>query len=171
MIIKEIRDIETNQLTGYQLDGMFVPLDPSNRHYKEIQEAIKQGIEIEPAFTEEERLDYFKSKKIKELKRERDNQVKQIVVTLESGEILDGNEEAQTRMTRAVNALPDDTTTIDWIDHNNETIQLTRPKLLEALRKAGEEETQIYIDYNTKRQNVLKATSICDIYPNLKECK
>lgn len=171
MTIKEIKDIETNKLTGYNLDGMFIPLDPANRHYQEIQKLIENGIEVEPAYSEEERLEYFKNKKIQELKKERGNQVKQIVVTLDSGEVLDGNEEAQTRMTRAVSALPDDTTTIDWIDHNNETIQLTKPKLLEALRKTGEEETQIYVDYNTKRQNVLNATSICDVYPGLKECK
>ncbi|WP_297503849.1 hypothetical protein, partial [Thermococcus sp.] len=73
MTIKEIRDIETNKLTGYNLDGMFVPIDSVNRHYKEIKKAIKDGVEIEPAYTKEERLNYFKNKKIQELKKERDD--------------------------------------------------------------------------------------------------
>ena len=61
-LVKETRDIETNELKGYNADGMYVPIDPSNRHYKEIQKWIKQGNQAEPTFTEEERLEYFKNK-------------------------------------------------------------------------------------------------------------
>ena len=159
--VKEQRDIETNALTGYIInDTIYVPIDPANRHYQEIQEWIKQGGIIEQAFTEAERLEHFKQKLIKELKEKRDKQVSQIVVTLDSGEQLNGDEIAQTRMTRALNGLPDDETEIDWIDYNNNTIKLTRPKLREALQKAGQAQTEIYVEYNNKRQEILQAESL-----------
>jgi len=162
-MIQEIRDIETNELNGYKKDGMFVPLDKGNRHYQEILEAIQNGEEIIPAFTEEERLEYFKNKKIQELKQTRDNKVNEIKIKLSTGEYLDGNELAQTRMSRAIQALPDDTTELDWIDANNNTIKLTRPKLSEALVLAGQEQTNIFTTYNKLREQVNIATTIEDV--------
>ncbi len=163
MKVKEIRDIETNKLTGYLLNGTLVPLDKSNRHYREIQEWIKEGSQPDPAFTEEERLEYFKNKKINYLKQMRDKLVNEIAVTLESGEYLDGNELAQTRMSRAIQALPDDTTTLDWIDTNNNTIQLTKPKFKEALVLAGQKQTEIFTKFNSLREQVNDATSVEEI--------
>jgi len=61
MIIKEVRNIETNELKGYKLDTLFVPLDSNNRHYREIQMLLKTGeAELIPAFTDEELVDYTK---------------------------------------------------------------------------------------------------------------
>jgi len=69
-MIKEIRNIETNELTGYSYNGMHVPIDPNNRHYQEIQKLVKEGKEtIEPAYTPEERLDYLKQNKKQEIKQ------------------------------------------------------------------------------------------------------
>ena len=81
MIIKEIRDIKTNKLTGYNLDGLYVPLVQENRHYQEIQEAIKKGAKVEPAYTDEERFDYFKIIKKQEIKSALQNYLKSYTLT------------------------------------------------------------------------------------------
>ena len=53
--VKEQRDIETDELIGYLANGtMFVPLDTSNSHYKEIQKWITEGNTPEPAYTFDE---------------------------------------------------------------------------------------------------------------------
>ena len=108
-------------------------------------------------------LEQVKEFKIKELKQIRDDKVKEIKVTLSTGEYLDGNELAQTRMSRAIQALPDDTTELDWIDANNNTIKLTKPKFSEALVLAGQEETKIFTEYNALREQVNNCTTIEDI--------
>jgi len=59
MQVKEIRDIETNELTGYLVDGMSVPLSEGNRHYREVVQYIADGGIVEEAYTEEERLNYL----------------------------------------------------------------------------------------------------------------
>ena len=65
-MIKEIRNIETNELEGYDYNGIHIPLDPSNRHYKKVMKLLETE-ELVPAFTEEERLDHFKSTRISRL--------------------------------------------------------------------------------------------------------
>lgn len=156
---------------GYELNGMFIPLDQNNRHYLEIQKLLQDNeAELIPQYTDEDVLNKAKQDKINELKQKRDKKIKEIVVTLENGKQLNGDELAQTRFARAIQALPDDTTTIDWIDYSNKTIKLTKLELQEALTKAGQEETNIYVNYNMQRQEVLNATSICEIYPELEKC-
>jgi len=81
-LVKETRDIETNELKGYNADGMYVPIDPSNRHYREIQEWIKQGNQPEPAFTEEERLNYFKNSRLQKLLNLADRKTQEVKNTL-----------------------------------------------------------------------------------------
>jgi len=170
--VKEQRDIEINELTGYLINNtIYVPIDKSNTHYQLIQEWIAEGNTPEPAFTNDERLNYFKEKKINELKQNRDSSVKQLVVTISNGIQLNGDETSQTRMTRAINVLPDDTTTIDWIDANNNLVQLTKPDLQEAVFLAGQEQTKIYAQYALDRLAVENAQTICEIYPDLEECK
>ncbi len=112
---------------------------------------------------DKQKFDNAKQSKIKELKDKRDSLVDQIIVTISTGESLNGDEASQTRMTRAISALPDDTTTIDWIDANNAAVVLTKPKLLEALTLAGQEQTKIFATYNQYRQQVLSATTVEDI--------
>ena len=60
--IKEVKNIETNELIGYDYKGILVPLSPDNRFYKKIQEEISKGTMIKPAYTEKERLEYFRNK-------------------------------------------------------------------------------------------------------------
>jgi len=78
--VKENRNIEDNQLISYIVNGSnHVPIDPDNYLYQKVLEWINNGNTPEPAFTEEERLNYLKeklkndiqfsaSKKINELK-------------------------------------------------------------------------------------------------------
>lgn len=82
-MVKEIRNIETNELTGYEFNGIIVPIDNSNRHYIEIQELIKEGKEtIEPAFSEEDRLNYFKQTKLQKLLNLADKKTQEVKNTL-----------------------------------------------------------------------------------------
>jgi len=78
MKVGEIRDIETNELRGYLLNGTFVPLNKNNRHYQEIQKWIEKGNKPEPAFTEEERLNYFKNKLINNIQNIADAKSKEV---------------------------------------------------------------------------------------------
>jgi len=66
MEVKEVRDMETKELKGYLLDGMFVPLDPGNRHYNEIMDWISEGNTPLPGYT----LDELKEYKLAKLKKE-----------------------------------------------------------------------------------------------------
>jgi protein subunit release factor A len=61
--VKEIRDIDTDQLTGYLINNsMHVPLSEGNRHYKEVQEWIAEGNIPEPAYTSDELENYLNEK-------------------------------------------------------------------------------------------------------------
>jgi len=60
--IKEIRDIETNELTGYILNNsIHIPISGS-RFDEDIKKFLSNGGVITPAFTNEERLEYLKGK-------------------------------------------------------------------------------------------------------------
>ena len=106
MTIKEIRNIETNQLTGYQLNEMFVPLELNNRHYQEIQKAIKKGIKPEPAFTEEERLNYFKEKTLDMLNKLADDKTNEVKYYLAGQKVtLDQLERYKIKYQQAIRAI------------------------------------------------------------------
>jgi len=77
-MIKEIRDIETNELTGYEVDGTNVPLDSNNRHYRKVSKLIEKGEAITPAFTEEERLEHFKTSRIAKLQNLSDSKTTEV---------------------------------------------------------------------------------------------
>ena len=57
-MIKSVKLQESGYKVTYE-DGtiLFVPNDPANRHYQEVQEWINAGNEPEPQFTEEELLE------------------------------------------------------------------------------------------------------------------
>lgn len=68
MTVKEQRNIETNELIGYVVDGVkFVPIDKGNRDYKEVLEWIAKENTPEPAYTDIDTFNYFKNKKINEI--------------------------------------------------------------------------------------------------------
>lgn len=65
--VKEIKD--NGMLVGYIADGMSVPIADGNRHYKQVQEWIKQGGEVEPQFTDEELAQQELARKVAEAKQ------------------------------------------------------------------------------------------------------
>ena len=54
-------------LTGYELNGIHIPLDPNNRYYKKVQELILKGEVPEPQYTEADVNPYIQKELITEL--------------------------------------------------------------------------------------------------------
>ena len=63
-----------------------------------------------------------------------------------NGVVYQGDETSQDRMSRAINGLPDDTTTISWKAKDNSSQELTRLDLKEILFLAGQEQTRIWFN-------------------------
>ena len=61
-----------------------------------------------------------------------------------NGVVYQGDETSQDRMSRAINGLPDDVTTISWKAKDNSSQELTRLDLKEILFLAGQEQTRIW---------------------------
>jgi len=76
-------------------------------------------------------------------KRQRDFDVTQITVTTAAGNTFQGNEDAQTRMARAVTGL-NPTETIQWKMADNTMLTVTREELKEALVLAGRAQETIW---------------------------
>ena len=77
-------------------------------------------------------------------KAQRQEAVDNLEVTYE-GTIYQGDEVSQGRMSRAILALPDDTSTTLWIAKDNTPVQLTKGDLSIILRLAGEAQTVLWI--------------------------
>ena len=77
-------------------------------------------------------------------KAQRQEAVDNLEVTYEDI-IYQGDEVSQGRMSRAILALPDDTTTTLWIAKDNTPMQLTKVDLSSILRLAGEAQTALWI--------------------------
>ena len=78
-------------------------------------------------------------------KTQREELVKDIEVT-HNGVGYQGDESSQTRMARAIVALPDDVVTIDWIAKDNSANALTRLDLQLILLDAGTQQSAIWIE-------------------------
>ena len=74
----------------------------------------------------------------------RQAEVEAITVTAASGKVFDGNEDAQNRMSRAVNAM-EDADALPWVLANNTVAQVTRAELCEALKLAGAAMAEIWV--------------------------
>ena len=61
-----------------------------------------------------------------------------------NGVVYQGDETSQDRMSRAINGLPNDTTTISWKAKDNSSQELNRLDLKEILFLAGQEQTRIW---------------------------
>lgn len=61
-----------------------------------------------------------------------------------NGIVYQGDETSQDRISRAINGLPDDTTTISWKAKDNSSKELTRLDLKEILFLAVQEQTRIW---------------------------
>lgn len=69
--------------------------------------------------------------------------VQAITVTTAAGNTFDGDEESQTRMARAIVALPDGAT-VPWVMADNSILQATASELREALALAGAEQSRLW---------------------------
>ena len=76
-------------------------------------------------------------------KRERAAAVAAITVEVD-GMVFDGDETAQTRMARAVAAASSDDETTVWVLHDNTVAQPTVAQLKQALRLAGQAQTNLW---------------------------
>ena len=77
-------------------------------------------------------------------KEDRAAEVAALTVTTTAGNVFDGNEDAQSRMARAILSMTDtDTTT--WILANNTVLAVTKAELLEALKLTGEAQTKVWV--------------------------
>lgn len=61
-----------------------------------------------------------------------------------NGIVYQGDETSQDRISRAINGLPDDTTTMSWKAKDNSSKELTRLDLKEILFLAVQEQTRIW---------------------------
>lgn len=87
--------------------------------------------------------------KIIDWKYLREHECKHIEVELESGVIVQGDEESQGRISRAIKGLEyalelGSKDSISWKDINNNFISLSKDNLKEALFLAGNKQTQIW---------------------------
>lgn len=76
-------------------------------------------------------------------KGDRDILVRNIEVTY-NAVVYQGDEDSQTRMARAIVALPDDITTINWVAKDNTVNSLTRLDLQAILLDAGNQQSAIW---------------------------
>lgn len=63
-----------------------------------------------------------------------------------NGVVYQGDETSQDRMSRAINGLPDDTSTVYWKAKDNSKQELNRIQLKEILYLAGQEQTIIWFN-------------------------
>ena len=92
----------------------------------------------------QERLIELRTRAGRELfKQEREKAVASIVVEVD-GILFDGDEVAQTRMTRAALVMKEGETTT-WVQANNIPTEVTKEQLIEAVRLAGAEQTRLWV--------------------------
>ncbi|EJF07090.1 hypothetical protein ThvES_00007950 [Thiovulum sp. ES] len=90
------------------------------------------------------------------LKRARDTEVSNILVTLPDTSInLNGDEVSQERISRAVIGLSELTSETKWIDSEGNLQTVTKGQLLEVLKEAGQKQTEIFMEYAKKKQILL----------------
>lgn len=106
---------------------------------------------IEVYYTDDEEVmindavlaDAENSKTRADKKEKRGRQVNLATVTTAAGNLFDADETSQNRMARAIIVM-DDTETTLWILADNTPAQVTKAELIEALRLAGESQTNIW---------------------------
>ena len=130
-------------------DGLIsfnIPIEtvPPEDETEEFIDPLKD-IDIQSLLKEYENINLKKIYKV-----ERNKKTSTITVTLENKVILDGDEKSQERISRAINALEPEETTY-WIDASGEPQELTREDLKEALKLAGQKQTEIFVEYAQKK--------------------
>lgn len=77
-------------------------------------------------------------------KQERAQAVADIIVTTAAGKSFDGHEDAQNRMARAITGM-EDADEILWVLADNTPARVSKAELKEALRLAGQAQTELWI--------------------------
>lgn len=81
---------------------------------------------------------------IEQAKRQRASDVARIVVTTAADNAFDGHEDAQNRMSRAIQMMGD-ADVLPWVLADNTVAQVGRAELQEALRLAGLAMAEIWV--------------------------
>ena len=131
-LIQEVGQVP--YLVYYKLDG-------EGNRYSHYLDEIVDGIYV-PDMDKQAELEATQAREA--FKAQRQEAVDNLEVTYE-GTIYQGDEVSQGRMSRAILALPDDTTTTLWIAKDNTPMQLTKVDLSSILRLAGEAQTVLWI--------------------------
>ena len=77
-------------------------------------------------------------------KADRELAVSKITVETTDGNIFDGDEISQGRLSRAISVMDDVETTV-WVLNNNSVIDATKAELKEALKLAGKAQTALWV--------------------------
>lgn len=94
-------------------------------------------------FTVEE-LAELDAEYLKDKKQLRDRLVTEITVTTSNSNTFDGDETAQTRMSRVIAILPDNITTVSWKLADNTTALVAKPEFQEALMLALQAQADLW---------------------------
>lgn len=137
--IVDILPDNSDENNGFIRNNGYVMLDIENPILNYIE---KEDGTIEARFRELLELELLPFT-VKEKKELRTLLVANIEVEY-NGIVYQGDETSQDRMSRAINGLPDDTTTISWKAKDNSSQELTRLDLKEILFLAGQEHTRIW---------------------------
>jgi len=113
------------------------------QHTDMLDEYLASGGVIEPQYSQAELDQINADKAYQEWKTQRNNAVVNIEVTY-NGVIYQGDEDSQSRLSRAILALSDDTTTTPWVAKYNSIHQLNRVDLSAILTLGGAEQSRLW---------------------------
>ena len=99
---------------------------------------------IKPGFFQNEELAELDAEYLKDKKQLRDRLVTEITVTTSNSNTFDGDETAQTRMSRVIAILPDNITTVSWKLADNTTALVAKPEFQEALMLALQAQADLW---------------------------
>ena len=155
-MIREIRNIETNELEGYIYNGMHIPLDPSNRHYKKVMKLLETE-DVVPAYTDEERLEYFKNKKIQELHSEYEKANSKDVEYMDTTFQADSKSQDIIAKVLSVGSVPDN---FYWLDKYNNKVPMSYEGLQGLANAILARNQQNFDKLQLKKELVRKVESI-----------
>ena len=121
---------------------MFTGVEGATWLHAELREWMGAN-EITPFMTEAELAQKAIDDARTAFKSSRSTAVESIKVTV-GDKVFDGDETSQTRMARAIVAMTDEETVL-WVLADNAPVQVTKAELTEALRLAGEAQTQVWV--------------------------
>lgn len=125
-------EIELYQSSYIEIAEDSFEFDPNNRY------TIENGIVVKTKRTDEAYLKQSSKANIQAL-------VKDIEVEY-NGVIYQGDETSQDRMSRAINGLPDEVSTIYWKAKDNSALALNKLDLKKILYLAVQEQTKIWVN-------------------------